>query len=33
MRDDLLTQMSPVEIEKGEQIAKDIAASIKPRKP
>ena len=33
LRDDLLTRMSPAEIEKGEQIAKDIEASIKPSKP
>jgi hypothetical protein len=28
--DDLLKRMSPAEIEKGEQAAKDVAASIKP---
>jgi TPR repeat protein len=32
MRDDLLKRMSPTEIDKGEQTAKDIAASIKPAK-
>ncbi len=33
LRDDLLKRMSPAEIDKGEQTAKDIAASIKPAKP
>lgn len=32
MRDDLLKRMSSAEIEKGEQAAKDVAASIKPAK-
>ena len=32
LRDDLLMRMSPTEIDKGEQTAKDIAASIKPAK-
>jgi TPR repeat protein len=32
LRDDLLKRMSPAEIDKGEQAAKDIAASIKPPK-
>jgi TPR repeat protein len=32
MRDDLLKRMSPAEIDKGEQIAKEISASIKPAK-
>ena len=32
MRDDLLKRMSPAEIDRGEQIAKEIAASIKPAK-
>lgn len=33
MRDDLLTGMSPADIAKGEQNAKDISAEIKPAKP
>jgi TPR repeat protein len=32
LRDDLLRNMSPAEMTKGEQIAKDIAAEIKPAK-
>ena len=32
LRDDLLKHMAPTEIDKGEQTAKDIAASIKPAK-
>ena len=32
MRDDLLKRMSPTEIDKGEQTAKEIAATIKPAK-
>jgi TPR repeat protein len=32
MRDDILTRMSPAEIDKGEQDAKDVAADIKPVK-
>ena len=33
MRDDMLKRMSPAEIAKGEQDAKDIAGTIKPAKP
>lgn len=32
MRDDILTRMSPAEIDKGEQDGKDVAADIKPAK-
>ena len=32
LRDDLLKRMSPTEIDKGEQTAKEIATSIKPAK-
>jgi TPR repeat protein len=33
MRDDILTRMSPAEIAKGEQIAKDIALAVKTTMP
>jgi TPR repeat protein len=32
LRDDILTQMTPAEVTKGEQDAKDIAAEIKSAK-
>jgi TPR repeat protein len=32
LRDDLATRMSPAEVTKGQQVAKDIAASVKPTK-